>query len=89
MWTNLSDTENISFVTRPSTQQGVAARYFPAQSDIDAAYAIRIFLQHHPARSHSLSFLVDLCGVPEQRLKAAFLYQFNEPLEDYYSSRRL
>jgi hypothetical protein len=88
MWTNLPDTEDISFVTRPSTTQFVVARHFPAQSDLDAAYAIRIFLQHHPSGNQSLSFLVDLCGVPEQRLKAAFLYQFNEHLEDFYSSRR-
>jgi hypothetical protein len=56
----------------------------PFQSDIDAAYAMRIFLQHNPARTISLSSLIWQCGIPEQRLRAAFEYQFQERLEDYW-----
>jgi hypothetical protein len=62
----------------------LASGEYPLQSDIDAAYAIRIFLQHNPARRISLSSLIWQCGVPEQRLKAAFEYQFQERLEDYW-----
>jgi AraC-like DNA-binding protein len=55
----------------------------PLQSDIDAAYAMRIYLEHHPGRKLSLSTLIWQCGISEQRLKAAFGYQFQEGLEDY------
>jgi hypothetical protein len=57
---------------------------FPDQADIDAAYAMRIYLAYHPGRTLSLSSLIWQCGVPEQRLKAAFEYQFQERLEDYW-----
>jgi hypothetical protein len=56
----------------------------PLQSDLDAAYAMRIFLSHHPGRMLSLPTLIWQCGIPEHRLKAAFEYQFREKLEDYW-----
>ncbi len=56
----------------------------PLQSDIDAAYAMRIFLAYDPGRALSLANLIWRCGLPEQRLKAAFEYQFQERLEDYW-----
>lgn len=56
----------------------------PSQAEIDAAYALRIFLRYHPGRSLSLSTLIWQSGVPEERLKAAFWYQFNERLEAYW-----
>ena len=57
---------------------------FPDQADIDAAYAMRIYLEYHPWRTLSLPSLIWECGIPEQRLKAAFEYQFQERLEDYW-----
>jgi hypothetical protein len=57
---------------------------FPSQSEIDAAYAVRIFLQHHPGQNLSLSSLIWEAGVPEQQLKAAFWFQFHERLEEYW-----
>ena len=56
----------------------------PSQAEIDAAYALRIFLRYHPGRSLSLSTLIRQSGVPEERLKAAFWHQFNERLEEYW-----
>jgi AraC-like DNA-binding protein len=55
----------------------------PSQSDIDSAYAVKVFLDHHPATSVSIPALAGQCGLPESQLKKAFLYQFNIRLEDY------
>jgi hypothetical protein len=60
----------------------------PLQSDIDAAYAMRIYLEYHPGRTLSLSALIWQCGIPEQRLKAAFEYLFQERLEDYWAKKQ-
>jgi hypothetical protein len=60
----------------------------PLQSDIDAAYAMRIYLEHQPERRLSLSILIWQCGVPEQRLKAAFEVLFQERLEDYWEKKQ-
>jgi hypothetical protein len=57
---------------------------FPTQAEIDAAYAVRIFLQHHAGRILSLSTLIWQSGVSEQRLKEAFQHQFRERLEEYW-----
>ena len=62
---------------------------FPTQAEIDAAYAVRIFLQHRPASSISLPALIWQSGVPEWRLKAAFKHQFQERLEEYWERMRL
>jgi hypothetical protein len=56
----------------------------PSQAEIDAAYALRIFLRYHPGRSLSLPMLIWQSGIPEERLKAAFWHQFNERLEEYW-----
>jgi AraC-like DNA-binding protein len=61
---------------------------FPSQAEIDAAYAVRIFLQHHPGRAVSLSTLIRDSGVSAQRLKAAFRHQFGEELEEYSERMR-
>lgn len=61
---------------------------FPSQAEIDAAYAVRIFLQHRPGQAVSLPVLIRQSGIPEQRLKAAFHYQFHEPLEEYFQATR-
>lgn len=58
--------------------------YFPSQAEIDAAYAVRIFLRHHPGHVLPLPSLIWESGIPEQRLKAAFQYQFHERLEEYW-----
>jgi len=63
-------------------------RYFPTQAEIDAAYAVRIFLRHHPGRTPGLSTLIWESGVSEQRLKAAFQFQFQEGLEEYWEKTR-
>jgi AraC-like DNA-binding protein len=55
----------------------------PSQSDIDSAYAVKVFLDHHPATSVSIPALAGQCGLPESQLKKAFLYQFHIRLEDY------
>lgn len=55
----------------------------PPQSDIDSAYAVKVFLDHHPATSMSIPALAGQCGLPESQLKNAFLYQFHIRLEDY------
>jgi hypothetical protein len=57
----------------------------PSQSDIDSAYAVKVFLDHHPARSVSIPALAGECGLPESQLKKAFLYQFNIRLEEYWT----
>jgi hypothetical protein len=57
----------------------------PSQSDIDSAYAVKVFLDHHPARSVSIPALAGQCGLPESQLKKAFLYQFNIRLEEYWT----
>lgn len=57
---------------------------FPSQAEIDAAYAVRIFLKHHPGHVLSLHSLIRESGIAEQRLKAAFQYQFHERLEEYW-----
>ena len=70
--------------TNTIDKEPVIYSHFPSQSEIDAAYAVRIFLQHHPGRRLSLSSLIWQSGVPEQRLKAAFWFQFHERLEEYW-----
>ena len=55
----------------------------PSQSDIDSAYAVKVFLDHHPGTSVSIPALAGQCGLPESQLKKAFLYQFHTRLEDY------
>jgi hypothetical protein len=60
----------------------------PSQSDIDSAYAVKVFLDHHPARFVSIPALAGQCGLAESRLKKAFLYQFNIRLEDYWARRQ-
>lgn len=62
---------------------------FPTQAEIDAAYAVRIFLQHHPGQGISLPSLIWQSGVPEQRLKVAFFYQFRERLEEFWERMHL
>ena len=61
---------------------------FPTQAEIDAAYAVRIFIQHHPARSMALSAVIWQSGISEPQLKAAFQHQFQERLEDYWERLR-
>jgi len=61
---------------------------FPTQAEIDAAYAVRIFLQHRPPGSVSLPALIWQSGIAEHRLKAAFLHQFQERLEEYWERMR-
>jgi hypothetical protein len=55
----------------------------PSQKDIDGAYAVKIYLDHHPFRQVSIPLLVEHTGLPEVRLKEAFLYQFQVSLEHY------
>jgi hypothetical protein len=55
----------------------------PSQSDIDAAYAVKVFLDHHPARFVSVPSLARQCGMPESKLKKAFLYAFSVGLDEY------
>jgi hypothetical protein len=74
--------------TKAIDKERVIYSRFPTQEEIDAAYAVRIFLQHHPARSMSLSTVIWQSGVSEPQLKAAFQYQFQEPLEDYWERLR-
>jgi hypothetical protein len=62
---------------------------FPTQAEIDAAYAVRVFLQHRPASSISLPALIWQSGVPEKRLKTAFEHEFQERLEEYWERMRL
>ena len=68
-------------------KEPVIYNYSPSQSEIDAAYAVRIFLQHHTGRRLPLSSLIWQSGVPEQRLKAAFMFQFHERLEEYWEKQ--
>lgn len=53
-------------------------------TDIDAAYAVKVFLDHHPGKARSISILARLCGLSEQRLQASFSSVFNESLEQYW-----
>jgi hypothetical protein len=55
----------------------------PPQPVIDSAYAVKIFLDHHPGRSFSNSSLACQCGISEAQLKEAFLQVFHEPLDQY------
>jgi hypothetical protein len=55
----------------------------PSQKDIDGAYAAKIYLDNHPFRQVSIPLLVEHTGLPERRLKDAFLYQFQISLEHY------
>jgi hypothetical protein len=55
----------------------------PSQKDIDGAYAAKIYLDNHPFRQISIPLLVEHTGLPERRLKEAFLYQFQVSLEQY------
>lgn len=69
-------------------KESVIYSQFPTQVEIDAAYAVRIFLQHHPGSRVALPALIWQSGVAEQRLKAAFQYQFHEGLEEYWERMR-
>lgn len=62
---------------------------FPSQAEIDAAYAVRIFLQHHSGHPVALPAVIGQSGIPEQRLKAAFQHQFQERLEEYWERMRI
>jgi hypothetical protein len=53
------------------------------QQDIDGAYAVKVFLDYHPERALSFDILTRQTGITEERLKAAFLYQFKESLKSY------
>lgn len=75
--------------TKIIVKEVVIYSHFPTQAEIDAAYAVWIFLQHHPGRSITLPALIWQSGVPEPRLKAAFQYQFQERLEEYWERMRL
>ena len=55
----------------------------PSQHEIDGAYAVKIYLDHHPYRQVSIPLLVEHTGLPEPRLKEAFFYQFQVSLEHY------
>jgi hypothetical protein len=68
----------------PAPSQGLQDS-IPSQSDIDSAYAVKVFLDHHPASCVSIPALAGECGLPESRLKKAFLYQFNIRLEEYWT----
>ena len=68
----------------PAPSQGLQDSV-PSQSDIDSAYAVKVFLDHHPARCVSIPALAGECGLPESQLKKAFLYQFNIRLEEYWT----
>jgi|GEM_PF-1919207 hypothetical protein len=70
-------------------KEAVIYDQFPTQAELDAAYAVRIFLQHHPGRSVALPALIWQSGISEPRLKAAFQYQFQERLEEYWERMRL
>ena len=65
-------------------KEAIIYSQFPTQAEIDAAYAVRIFLQHHPGKPVALPALIWQSGIPEQRLKAAFQHQFHERLEEYW-----
>jgi hypothetical protein len=56
----------------------------PTQYDIDCAYAVKVFLHYHPQRTLSIPALARQTGISQERLKAAFLYQFQERLETYW-----
>ncbi len=56
----------------------------PPQSDVDCAYAVKVYLDHHPAKCVPIPALAGQCGLAESRLKKAFLYQFNIGLEEYW-----
>jgi hypothetical protein len=68
----------------PAPSQGLQDS-IPSQSDIDSAYAVKVYLDHHPVRCVSIPALAGQCGLPESRLKKAFLYQFNIRLEEYWT----
>ena len=75
--------------TKAFDKEMITHERFPTQAEIDAAYAVRIFLLHRPGGEVTLSTLIWQSGVPERRLKAAFLYQFQERLEEYWDRMRL
>ena len=83
------DKERITHSQFSTNSQFSIQGQFPTQAEIDAAYAVRIFLQHHPGRTISLPALIWQSGVAEQRLKAAFQYQFKERLEEYWERMHL
>lgn len=84
MQANVIDKERITHSQFSIQGQFSIQEQYPTQAEIDAAYAVRIFLQHHPGRTISLSVLIRQSGVAETRLKAAFQYQFKERLEEYW-----
>lgn len=75
--------------TKVIVKETVIYSQFPTQAEIDAAYAVRVFLQHHPGKPLALPALIWQSGVSEQRLKAAFQHQFHERLEEYWERTRL
>ena len=74
--------------TKAYDKETITHKRFPTQAEIDAAYAVRIFLLHHPSSQVTLSSLIWQSGVPEPRLKVAFHYQFQERLEEYWDRMR-
>lgn len=57
----------------------------PLQSEIDAAYSVKVFLDHHPGRHRSIKILAHQSGLSEQRLRAAFEWAFDEQLDLYWA----
>jgi AraC-like DNA-binding protein len=73
----LYDLMQITFYSSGQYDQGVS------QADIDCAYAVKIFLDHHPHRQLSLSALARHAGISESRLKETFQLTFHISLETY------
>lgn len=65
-------------------QHGEPCFALQVQPAIDGAYAVKIFLDHHPDRCFSIGSLACQCGISEAQLKEAFLKVFNEPLDQYW-----
>ena len=73
----LHDLMQATFYSSGQYDQGVS------QADIDCAYGVKIFLDHHPHRQTSLSALARHAGISESRLKETFQLIFRISLEAY------
>jgi AraC-like DNA-binding protein len=62
--------------TRPSRASGLS------QSELDSAYAVKLFLDHHPGRL-SLAALAAAVGLSDAQLVRVFAALFQEDLEEY------
>ena len=51
--------------------------------EIDGAYAVKVFLDFHSEWALFIDILTRQTVIPDERLKAAFLYQFKESLAGY------